>query len=288
MEINITKAKIVEYFKALGCIAIGTFAGILCYWFCLYINLAIFGWNLGLLISPLLAGYVETKLAKRFLKETTGAVSAFILFLVTVIYGFFINNPTLGGNLLTIGSFGMILQAALPTLVNYFIIVMGVSAIAHTLGVFRSLKRFFYRIYDKLYYIFTGKEKVRPIQNDKTQLEIQKELIDINELGVLLSTSKKIKGKSILEYKGIYESREILKYDEKEIIILNDYEKVSELLMNDIKYTKGKAFEKLANNLKEDGCNGILEIDIQYDTIKKDKTNLIIQISIIGTGVVIA
>ena len=286
MGINITKAKIVEYLKALGCIAIGTFAGVFCYWFCLTINLAIFGWNLGLVIAPLFAGYIETYLANRYLNETTGAISAFILFLVTVIYGFFINNPTLGANLITIGTTGIILQAALPTLTNYFIIVLGISAIAHTLNLVKRIKKYLYKIYDKLYYIITGKPKIRPIQIDGTF--IKREEIDINNLGILLLSSNKIKGKSILEYKGIYESREILKYNQTEIIKLNDYEKRNELLLEDIEYTKNNAFKKLAESLKKDGCNGILEINIQYDTIKKEKADLIIQVSIMGTGVIIS
>ena len=166
---TLTKTKIVEYLKEIWCITIGTLAGVLCYWFCLFIDLAIFGWNFGLLISPLLAGYVETKLANKFLHETTGAVSAFILFLVTVIYGFLLNNPTFGGNLITIGTIGIILQSALPTITNYFLIVTAISIISHSLGIFKSLKKFFYRIYDKLYYIVTGKEKIRNINLDKTQ-----------------------------------------------------------------------------------------------------------------------
>lgn len=286
MTINITKDKIVEYFKALGCIAIGTLVGVLCYWFCLLINLAIFGWNLGLVIAPLLAGYVETYLANKFLHETTGAISAFILFLVTVIYGFLLNNPTLGGNLLTIGALGVIIQAALPTLTTYFIIVLGISAIAHALNLVNTIKKYLYKIYDKLYYIITGKQKIRHTEVERSLTK--REEIDINKLGVLLLSSNKIQGKSILEYKGIYESREILKYNETDIIRLKDYEKRNELFLEDIIDTKNKAFKKLAESLKKDGCNGILEINIQYDTIKKDKTNLIIQISIIGTGVIIA
>ena len=47
---------------AIGSIAVGTATGLTSYFFFLYFNIAIFGWNLGLIFAPLIAGYVETEL----------------------------------------------------------------------------------------------------------------------------------------------------------------------------------------------------------------------------------
>ena len=90
--------------EAIICISFGTFVGILTYYIFLYFHIDIYGWNFGLIFAPLAAGYAETILAKRIIGEDIGAISAFILFLVTVVYGFIIANPTLGVNVITFGS----------------------------------------------------------------------------------------------------------------------------------------------------------------------------------------
>ena len=74
------------FLKELGCIDIGIIVGIVTYVICLYTHFDIYGWNFGLVLSPLFAGYAESLAAKRYLEESTGAISAFILFLITVIY----------------------------------------------------------------------------------------------------------------------------------------------------------------------------------------------------------
>ena len=70
------------------CILFGTVVGTITYIIFLYLNLAIFGWNLGLAVAPLLAGYAETILAEKIMKTDTGAISAFILFVGTTCYSF--------------------------------------------------------------------------------------------------------------------------------------------------------------------------------------------------------
>ena len=112
-------------------IVLGTSSGLITYYLFLYFNIAIFGWNLGLFFSPLVAGYVETIIAQKIIGESIGGISAFILFLVTVIYGFIIDNSTLGYNIITFGSIIIIVQAAIPTFVNYFGIVVIISGAVH-------------------------------------------------------------------------------------------------------------------------------------------------------------
>jgi hypothetical protein len=136
---KIDKQRLGNLQKAFNCIVIGTFAGLATYSIFLHYNIAIFGWNLGLLFSPLVAGYVETKLAQRFIGEDIGAISAFILFLVTVAYGFIINNHTLGYNIITIGSIIIIVQAAIPTFVNYFGLVVIIGTLSYLTGFFKKL-----------------------------------------------------------------------------------------------------------------------------------------------------
>ena len=102
MEINNKEIKNVK--EAFISIVLGTASGLLTYYLFLYFNIAIFGWNLGLFFAPLIAGYVETIIAQHLTGESIGGISAFILFLVTVVYGFIIDNNTLGYNIITFGS----------------------------------------------------------------------------------------------------------------------------------------------------------------------------------------
>ena len=80
--------------KVLLSIAIGTAAGLIVYAIFLYFNIAIFGWNLGLIFAPLGAGYAETVVANRTIGRNLGAISAFILFIDTTFYSFILKNPT--------------------------------------------------------------------------------------------------------------------------------------------------------------------------------------------------
>ena len=132
------------------------------------INLAILGWNLGLAFSPLAAGYVETYFANKYMGETTGAVSAFILFAVTVVYGFIIANPTLGFNVITVGALFVILQAAIPTLINYFVIIVVLAVISYMSGIFKKLWVFLYKCWMKLKSKITGVNYplIRPIEEN--------------------------------------------------------------------------------------------------------------------------
>ena len=124
MNLNLKNIDFKYAQKAILCIVIGTVAGLFVYEIFLYFNIAIFGWNLGLIFAPLSAGYVETKLENRYIGKNLGAISAFILFIDTTIYSFVIKNPNLGINFITIGSVIIILQAAFPTVVNHILFVV--------------------------------------------------------------------------------------------------------------------------------------------------------------------
>ena len=89
--------------EAIVCVTFGTLVGIGVYYVFLYFNIAIFGWNLGLIFAPLGAGYAETVLANRMIGQGIGAISSFILFVITTVYSFIIVNPTLGLNLIDFG-----------------------------------------------------------------------------------------------------------------------------------------------------------------------------------------
>ena len=259
------------------CIGGGTVAGILSYAFCLAIHLDIFGWNLGLAISPLVAGYVETQISIRYLNETTGAISAYILFFITVIYGFIISNPTLGLNGITIGSFFIIIQAAFPTLINYFLIVVVLGVLSYIFGFFKKTTDAIYYSTKRWYCNLTGKEFIIEVKEDDL---IVFEEIDINDLGILLLSTTHPWGKEVESYEGIFEGRVVIPNDEKFV------SKNNEKLLKNLDNAKDKAISNLAKAIKANGGNGVLDLTIEYDSVGdlKEKS---FQIIARGTGVVL-
>lgn len=276
-----------KFLKEIACIAFGTIIGIATYVICLYTNFAIFGWNFGLVLAPLFAGYAESLAAKRYVHESTGAVSAFILFIITVVYGFIIANPTLGFNVITAGSIVIILQAAFPTAVNYFLIAMGLGIVSHISGVFKKITMFLTETYEK---IFKKDSKVKAHYNERhshKRRDFYDMELEMNGLGVLLLTLEyPPEGLKIKEQKGIYETRHLFSSDQREEIRLGLEDVLEEYVLMDVRLAKDKALLKLIKKLKADGCNGLLNLNIVYDTVGPNKGENINQVIIKGTGVV--
>ena len=277
-----------KFLIEIGCIALGTIVGIATYVICLYAHFAIFGWNFGLVLSPLFAGYAESKAARMYLKESTGAVSAFILFIITVVYGFIIANPTLGFNIITAGSIVIIIQAAIPTATNYFLIVMGLGIISHVSGIFKKITNFFWSSYEK---IFRKEPKLKKIYNEKqinTRYNFYDKELEMNDLGVLLLTLEyPPEGLKIVEHKGMYESRHIFAFKQREEIKKSLENSLEEDLLINVKLAQDKALLKLIKKLRTDGCNGILNLHTTFETLGANKGENLSQVVMRGTGVLL-
>lgn len=206
-----------KFLKEISVIAIGTAVGITTYLICLITHFDIFGWNFGLVLSPLFAGYAESFLAKKYLEESTGAVSAFILFIITVVWGFIISNPTLGFNIITAGSIIIIIQAAIPTATNYFLIGMTLAIISHISGIFKKITNFFYKRYLQLMGKLNLDPRIIREENAEEKYHFYETEPDMNHLGVLLLTLEYLpQGKELIDNKGIYEKREIFTFNQRE------------------------------------------------------------------------
>lgn len=276
-----------KFLKEIGCIAAGTIAGIATYVACLYAKLAIFGWNIGLALAPLIAGYVESQLAKKYLDESTGAVSAFILFIITVVYGFIIANPTLGFNVITAGSLVVIIQAAIPTATNYFLIAMGLGIVSHLTGIFKKITNFLGSSYEK---IFKKESKLKEIYNEdqiNKRYNFYNQDLEMNKLGVLILTLESPpEGLVITEQKGIYESRHIFSSNRRAEIKDGLNDSLDENILIGVKLAQDKALLKLIKQLKADGCNGLMNLETVFDVVGSEKGENINQVFMKGTGVV--
>ncbi len=136
--------------KRWGYIAVisGFLVGFLSAYLCIIWHLVIFGFNIMYIISPLMAGVVETVIARRKYGKSTGAISALLTFLLINIYGWFLPgyfvDPTkepASLSFITIIAIGLTLQAAFPTLINYILMVTSVGIIKKIIGFLVFLPR---------------------------------------------------------------------------------------------------------------------------------------------------
>jgi len=118
---------------ALIAILIGTVAGLGSAVLCVVWNLVIFGFNIMYIISPLIAGFAETFIARRKYGKSTGAISALITFILINAYGWlapgwFYPKEPVSLSIITIIAIGLMIQAAFPILINYilFVVVVGI------------------------------------------------------------------------------------------------------------------------------------------------------------------
>jgi uncharacterized protein YbjQ (UPF0145 family) len=220
------------------------------------------------------------------LNETTGAVSAFILFIVTVVYGFIIANPTLGYNLITAGSIVVIIQAAIPTAINYFLIVIVLGIFSDMIGIFKKIYNFFYGIYERIVKKHDREPKIQK-REFVSDFQLDEEEAEVNDMGVLLlSTSDAPDNFIIHEYKGIYQGNTIIKANQL-IWLESEKEGIEDYYISILQHAKNQALVQLIENLKNDGCNGVIDITPSYNSLGTEGSGNVLQVSVAGTGVVL-
>ena len=238
--------------KSIFCIAVGTGVGIIVYIIFILLNIAIFGWNLGLIFAPLVAGYVETELANRILKENLGAISAFILFIDTTFYSFILKNPTLGFNIITAGAIIVILQAAFPTLINYIFLVVIGGIISQTIGSLKHISE----------PMINFAKDVLSRYREETEEEIKSRTVPhfdesesnhyLNNLNFFFLTSTDMNDKKH-KVIGNYQAYVIIENDRK--LIHLEPERAEKEFLKKIKHGKDECLTKLSNEIKNDQGN---------------------------------
>lgn len=279
MKIKISQEKS-NSLKAIGSIAVGTATGLASYIFFLYFNIAIFGWNLGLIFAPLIAGYVETELANEYIGESIGAVSAFILFIVTVVYGFIINNPTLGANVITVGSLIVIAQAAVPILINYILILV-FGVIFYYIGIFKKITDFIYYQLKKEYYHKILKKPLPVVVKKSYFYNDIKRCHQLNSSDFVFLTTTEPFDRKIEEYMGPYVGTAIFEIENTTNLKMSEEE--SKELLNKIKNEKDNAILNLAKAIEKDGGHGVLDLRIEIEVVGMGFDEY--QITALGIGV---
>ena len=219
-------------------------------------------------------------MANRILGEDIGAISAFILFIDTTFYSFILKNPTLGWNLITIGSVLVILQAAFPTLINYILLVVVGGILSNFI---KTIKKYERKIQSAI-------KHQQYVKWDGPDVEEEEELIitydedesnrKINDLDFYFITSTDMQSRKH-EIMGIYQTEIILDKDRR--IIKLEPEKAEQKVLSNIKEGKDECLIRLAEKIKKDGGNGILNLSMTYNLIGLGGEN--IQVTARGVGI---
>ena len=224
----------------------GTIVGLISMELCIYLHLAIFGFNIYLIISPLIAGFVETFISKRLIQKSSGAISAIILFVLTNAFGWLFPVNPIKWNIITFGGLALMLQAAFPLTINYLIIIIGFMVVY-----------LFGRIGIIFEAIFVRHEKTVPVK-ELPEERIGDLLILTNEPDI-----------PIIKYHGLVFAENVIEFEQKNKSDRVDYmsSKISEkhvLKHQDYIMAKKYILNELEINAKHMGANAIIDMEIEY------------------------
>ena len=232
--------------EAIVCVTFGTLVGIGVYYVFLYFNIAIFGWNLGLIFAPLGAGYAETVLA----------------------------------NLITIGSIAVILQAAFPTAINYIILSVICGIGYYFSGIGTRIITYINKRKDYYYYKHILKEPNKIIIEHVTPYDEERSNEVINNLDFIFVTSTDVIDAKFTNL-GQFHATAILEKDKR--LVHSTQDNVELATLNSLKRAKDKSLIKLAQTIKSAGGNGVINLKIEYGLIGLGGDNY--QITAMGMGV---
>ena len=135
------KNALIEKRWGIVAIILGIIVGLISALVCIIWHLVIFGFNIMYIISPLLAGVVETVIARRKYGRSTGAISALATFLLINLYGWFLPGSLIDPtkepatlSFITIIAIILTIQAAFPIFMNYVLFLIGISIIRKVIG----------------------------------------------------------------------------------------------------------------------------------------------------------
>ncbi|MGC9516842.1 MAG: heavy metal-binding domain-containing protein [Methanomicrobiales archaeon] len=282
MNSNATINSIFDYLFnkrwAIAAILIGTLIGFISAVLCVYGNLVIFGFNIMFIVSPLIAGFVETYIARKKYGKSTGAISAILIFIFINIYGWIFPKNPITLNLFTLGGLALMIQAAFPIFINFLVFVVFIGLLSYLFGYIGNLLS---KFLDKL-----GMKK-KSIDVEKHPIEkISRE--DIRKLGVIPLTIPYVEGKKIKKYLGLVKGESILEINQDDDVskLKKIQGVVGSKFLDNLENTRHYALKNMLLEAKKMGANAVTKISIDYSEIGglKDKKVLV---SLNGTAIVL-
>jgi uncharacterized protein YbjQ (UPF0145 family) len=254
------KKSLIEKRWAIVAIVLGVLVGFLSAYLCIIWHLVIFGFNIMYIVSPLMAGFVETVIARRKYGKSTGAISALLTFLLINIYGWFLPgyfvDPTkepASLSLITLIAIALTIQAAFPILVNYILFVVVVGTLNRVIGFMVNLPSKIQRNPPEA----EGKEEITGPSADENLLD---------ELSMPLVSVPHVEGGEIKKYVGLVTGEAVAEEKESKGRLSKLLKIIQPTQMDDINLGEARkvALSRMLENAKSIGANTVIEVLIDY------------------------
>lgn len=247
---------LIEKRWALLAIFLGTALGFISAIICIAWNLVIFGFNIMYIVSPLLAGVVETTIARKKYGKSTGAISALLTFFLINGYGWFgpgwiFPKEPVTLSLITIIAIVLTIQAAFPIFVNHILFVV-------VPGIFTKIIRVLVR---------TPTEMIlKPLETEKNEIGRQTDDIFMDELTIPLVSVPNVNGEKIKSYIGLVVGESITQEEEPEERLLKILKMIEPVQLDDMNLGEARkgAISSMLENAESMGANAVVEVLIDY------------------------
>jgi uncharacterized protein YbjQ (UPF0145 family) len=271
----------VEKRWAIVAIVLGFLVGFFSAYLCIIWQLVIFGFNIMYIVSPLMAGFVETIIARRKYGKSTGAISALLTFLLINIYGWFLPgyyvDPTKEPatlSLITLIAIALTIQAAFPILVNYILFVVVVGTLNRVIGFMVNLPSKIQRNPPEA----EGKKEISGPSADETLLD---------ELTMPLVSVPHVEGGKIKKYVGLVTGEAVAEEEESKGRLSKLLKIIQPTQMDDMNLGEARklAISRMLDDAKSLGANTVIEVLIDYVSMGGLQGSALI-ITAIGTAVI--
>lgn len=264
---------------AFASILIGTAAGFLSAVICVMGNLVIFGFNIMFIVSPLIAGFVETYIARRMYGKSTGAISALLIFIIINAYAWIFPQDPIVLNFFTLGGLALMVQAAFPILINYLLFVVFLGVLTYAIGYLGNL-------------LSKAMNKVRRKPHEPEMSEENLENTDdslktpnlsfMDDLNVPIVSIPHMDGGKITKHIGLVTGEAMVKENSEGISKISKKAQLDGMSLNE---AKAAAIRRMLDNAYEMGANTVIEVLIDYNSIGGLKGSALI-VTATGTAVV--
>lgn len=257
---------------AIAAIIIGVVVGFLSAVICVKWHLVIFGFNIAFIISPLIAGFVETFIARRMYGRSTGAISALLIFIIINAYAWLFPKDPIVLNFFTLGGLALMIQAAFPILINYIIFVVFLGVLTYIIGYLGNLLS---KATDKI------SRKTPEVEGTEKIIEDPfKDVID--NLDVPIVSVPYMEGGKITEHIGLVTGEAVVRENSEGMSKLSKQLQLEDM---DLDGARNLAIIRMLENGNRMGANTVIEVLINYNTIGGLKGNAVI-VTATGTAVI--
>jgi len=207
------------------------------------------------IVSPLLAGFVETVIARKKYGKSTGAISALLTFFLINGYGWFgpgwiFPKEPVTLSLITIIAIMLTIQAAFPIFVNYLLTVV-------VLGTFIRFIEFLVNMPSKI---------MRKPPETKTEITIQADETFLDELSIPLVSVPNVNGGKIKKYVGLVIGEAIAEEKESKERFSKLQKFIQPTTLEDMNLGEARkmAISQMLEKAESMGANAVVEVLLDY------------------------